>query len=132
MWPNLQFPTDLVTFAVEALDEKLYDAVYVTIENLAFCLTFYLTCVHFRGELQHSGHVGEQKIKCRLYVIFYVFKGINKWSIGLRWVKTDKEDWVEVNGNSDMEMVIWSLWYISTLPICLKNSWLEHILQIVQ
>ena len=30
----------------------------------AFCLVFYLTGVHFRGELQHFGHVGEQNIKC--------------------------------------------------------------------
>ena len=33
------------------------------IENPTFCLTF--TGVHFPGELQHVGHVGEQKIKCR-------------------------------------------------------------------
>ena len=37
----------------------------MTIENPTFCLAFYLTGVHFRGELQHVGHVGEQKIKCR-------------------------------------------------------------------
>ena len=39
--------------------------VCVTIGNLAFCFALYLTGVHFRGELQHVGHVGEQKIKCR-------------------------------------------------------------------
>ena len=33
-----------------------------TIENPAFCLALYLTGVHFRGELQDEGHVGEQKI----------------------------------------------------------------------
>ena len=37
----------------------------MTIENPAFCLALYLTGVHFRGELQHVGHVDEQKIKCR-------------------------------------------------------------------
>ena len=31
----------------------------------AFCLALFLTGVHFRGELQHVGHVGEQKINCR-------------------------------------------------------------------
>ena len=36
----------------------------MTIGNPAFCLALYLTGVHFRGELQHVGHVGEQKIKC--------------------------------------------------------------------
>ena len=25
---------------------------------------FHLTGIYFRGELQHVGHVGEQKIKC--------------------------------------------------------------------
>ena len=35
---------------------------YVIIGNLAFCLAFYLTGVHFRGELQHVGHVGEQEL----------------------------------------------------------------------
>ena len=37
----------------------------VTIGNLVFCLALYLTDVHFWGELQHIGHVGRQKIKCR-------------------------------------------------------------------
>ena len=41
-----------------------YEVVYVTIGNPAFCLGLYLTGVHFRGELQHVGHGGEQKIKC--------------------------------------------------------------------
>ena len=36
---------------------------YVTTGNPAFCLTLYLTGVHFRGQLQHNGHVDEQKIK---------------------------------------------------------------------
>ena len=39
--------------------------VYVTIGNTALCLALYLTGVHFRGKLQHVGHVGEQKMKCR-------------------------------------------------------------------
>ena len=38
---------------------------YVTNANPAFCLALYLIGVHFRGELQPVGHVGEQKIKCR-------------------------------------------------------------------
>ena len=37
----------------------------MTIGNQTFCLTLYLTGVHFRGELQHFGHVRRQKIKCR-------------------------------------------------------------------
>ena len=37
----------------------------MTIVNAAFCLALYLTGVHFLGELQHAGHVGEPKIKCR-------------------------------------------------------------------
>ena len=37
----------------------------MTIGNPAFCLALYLTDVHFRGELQHVGHVGKQKIRCR-------------------------------------------------------------------
>ena len=31
------------------------------IGNLAFCLALYLTGAHFRDELHHVGHVGEQK-----------------------------------------------------------------------
>ena len=42
-----------------------YRGCLVTIENSTFCLAFYLTGVHFRGESQHVGHVGEQKIKFR-------------------------------------------------------------------
>ena len=37
----------------------------MTIGNSAFFLVIYLTDVFFRGELQHFGHVGGQKIKCR-------------------------------------------------------------------
>ena len=37
----------------------------MTIRNPAFCFALYLTGVHFRGELQHVGHEGEQKIKCQ-------------------------------------------------------------------
>ena len=37
----------------------------MTIGYPAFCLTLYLTGVHFRGELQHGDHVDEQKIKCQ-------------------------------------------------------------------
>ena len=40
-----------------------YEIVSVTIGNPAFCLAFYLAGLHFRGELQHFGHVGEQKLK---------------------------------------------------------------------
>ena len=42
----------------------LYEVVFMTIGNPAFFLALCLTGVHFRGELQHVGHVGEQKIKC--------------------------------------------------------------------
>ena len=37
----------------------------MTIGNRAFCVVVYLTGVHFWGELQHVGHVGGQKMKCR-------------------------------------------------------------------
>ena len=37
----------------------------MTTGNPAFCLALYLTGVHFRGELQHGSHVGEQQIKCQ-------------------------------------------------------------------
>ena len=37
------------------------NVVYVTIGNPVLCLALYLTCVHFRGELQHVGHVGGKK-----------------------------------------------------------------------
>ena len=37
----------------------------MTIGNSAFCLTLYLTGVHFPGKLQHFGDVSEQKFKCR-------------------------------------------------------------------
>ena len=33
----------------------------MTIERPAFCLALYLNGVHFRGELQHDCHMGEQK-----------------------------------------------------------------------
>lgn len=45
--------------------ELFYEIVYVTIGNPTFCLLFYLTGVHYRGELQHVGQVGKQKIKFR-------------------------------------------------------------------
>ena len=38
------------------------EVVYVTIGSPDFCLALYLTGVHFRGALQHGGHVGELKI----------------------------------------------------------------------
>ena len=41
----------------------LYEVVFMTIGNPAFFLALCLTGVHFRGELQHVAHVGEQKIK---------------------------------------------------------------------
>ena len=40
------------------------EVVYVTNGNPAFGLGLYLIAVHFRGELQHVSHVGEQNIKC--------------------------------------------------------------------
>ena len=40
------------------------EAFYVANGKPAFCLSLYLTGVHFRGELQHVGDVSEQKIKC--------------------------------------------------------------------
>ena len=41
----------------------IYEGVYVTIGNAAFCLFLYWTGVHFWGELQHVGDVSEQKMK---------------------------------------------------------------------
>ena len=43
----------------------MLEVVYVSIGDPAFFLALYLTGVHFRGELQQDGHVGEQKIKCQ-------------------------------------------------------------------
>ena len=43
---------------------ELRKSVYVTIGNPSFCL-LYLTGIHFRGELQHDGGVGQQKINWR-------------------------------------------------------------------
>ena len=40
------------------------EVLYVIIGKPTFCFVLYLTGVHFRGELQHVGHGGEQKIKC--------------------------------------------------------------------
>ena len=36
----------------------------MTVVHPAFWLFLYLTGVHFQGELQHSGDVSQQKIKC--------------------------------------------------------------------
>ena len=48
------------------LSRSCKEVLYVTIGNPAFCLALYLIGVHFRGELQHFGQVGGQKIKCPL------------------------------------------------------------------
>ena len=40
-----------------------HEVIYVTIVNSTFWPTFYLTGVHSWSELQHVGHVVEQKIK---------------------------------------------------------------------
>ena len=37
----------------------------VTIGNPAFCLSLYLTAVHFRSELQQDDNASLQKIKCQ-------------------------------------------------------------------
>ena len=47
-----------------AIWNLLYEVVYVTVGNPAFCLFLYLTTVHFRGELQDAGDVSEKIIKC--------------------------------------------------------------------
>ena len=44
---------------------RIKEVVCVTVGNPAFCLAIYLTYVHFRGELQHVGHMDEEKINCR-------------------------------------------------------------------
>ena len=36
-----------------------FEVVYVTIGNPAFCFALFLTGIHFRGKLQHVGHVGK-------------------------------------------------------------------------
>ena len=41
-----------------------FKVVYLTNWYSTFCLNFHLTGIHFRGELQHIGHGGEQKVKC--------------------------------------------------------------------
>ena len=44
---------------------RIKEVVCVTVGNPAFCLAIYLTYVHFRGELQHVGHMDEEKINFR-------------------------------------------------------------------
>ena len=46
----------------------MYEGLHVTIGNPAFCLFFYFSGVHFRGELQHVGDVSQQKIKFRTII----------------------------------------------------------------
>ena len=41
----------------------VFEGVYVTVGNPAFCIALYLTGVHFRGKLQHVGDVSEWKIR---------------------------------------------------------------------
>ena len=48
--------------AVPRAVNELLEIVYVITRNPAFCLAFYLACVHFQSELQQVGHVGEQNI----------------------------------------------------------------------
>ena len=43
----------------------MYEVVYVTIGNPAFCLPLNLTGVHFWDELQHFGDVNEPETKYR-------------------------------------------------------------------
>ena len=38
-----------------------FELMFVTV----FWLALYLSAVHFRGKLQHFGHMGKQKIKCQ-------------------------------------------------------------------
>ena len=47
---------------ISVLSVSYLEVAYVTTGNSAFRLAFYLTGVHFRGELQHAGDVSEQKI----------------------------------------------------------------------
>ena len=49
-------------WSVDLIKPQL-EVAYVTIRIPAFCLAFYLASAHFGGELQHFGHMGEQKIK---------------------------------------------------------------------
>ena len=55
------------------ISNKVLGVVCVTVENPAFSLALYLTGIHFRGELQHVGHVSVQKIKCWPIVLFIWF-----------------------------------------------------------
>ena len=55
----------LKTSTTDDIDNHVLEVVYVTIGNPVFCLALNLTGVHFRGELQHVGHVGWQKTKCQ-------------------------------------------------------------------
>ena len=54
-----------------------------------FRLTLNLTGVHFRNELQHVGHVGEQKIKCDPTKNFenYDIRLLEKNYVGVKWMK---------------------------------------------
>ena len=53
------------TFEVHEESDCHKEGVSLTIENLAFCLTLYLTGVHFWGRLQHVGDVCKQNVKCQ-------------------------------------------------------------------
>ena len=57
---NLTFLRENIKYLVMDIE-----VVHVTIGNPAFCLVLHLTGVYFRGKLQHTGHVGEQRIKFR-------------------------------------------------------------------
>ena len=59
-----------INVAVTSLHESatnltFMEVAYETIGNPTSCPALYLTGVRFRGDLQHVGHVGGQKINCR-------------------------------------------------------------------
>ena len=53
----------VISLYESATNLTLMEVAYETIGNPASCPALYLTGVRFPGELQHVGHVNEQKIK---------------------------------------------------------------------
>ena len=87
---------------------QLYKVVYVTDWYPTFCLTFHLTCVYLRGELQQVGDVGKQKIKCG------PIRTREKTDIGLL------DELYDTKHVEDVFKTSWKTWY------CYISLWKKH------
>lgn len=63
--------SDWISFHISGTIKKL--SIW-QLENPAFGFALYLSSVHFRDDLQHGCHVGEQKIKLKLELYNYMNK----------------------------------------------------------